>query len=51
MTITMFTALRNEVESQGLIPNTQHITTSKQLAISLFCVGHGVTHRILAETF
>ncbi|XP_020110243.1 uncharacterized protein LOC109725462 [Ananas comosus] len=51
MTTTIFIALRDELVGRGLITSTRNMTADEQLAIFLFCVGHGVANRVLAETF
>ncbi|XP_020082181.1 putative nuclease HARBI1 [Ananas comosus] len=51
MTNIMFEALRDDLIRRGLIQSTKNINVDKQLAIFLHGIGHGVTNRILAETF
>nr|CAD1839494.1 unnamed protein product [Ananas comosus var. bracteatus] len=51
MTTTSFVALRDVLLARGLIRGTRYMTADEQLAIFLFCVGHGVANRVLAETF
>ncbi|OAY68269.1 putative nuclease HARBI1, partial [Ananas comosus] len=51
MSTTNFMALRNVLLARGLIRATRRMTADEQLAIFLFCVGHGVGNRVLAETF
>ncbi|OAY72021.1 hypothetical protein ACMD2_26699, partial [Ananas comosus] len=51
MSTTNFMALRDVLLARGLIRATRRMTADEQLAIFLFCVGHGVGNRVLAETF
>lgn len=51
MTTSTFVALRDVLLARGLIRGTRYMTADEQLAIFLFCVGHGVANRVLAETF
>ncbi|OAY81027.1 hypothetical protein ACMD2_23063, partial [Ananas comosus] len=51
MSTTNFIALRDVLLARGLIRATRRMTTDEQLAIFLFCVGHGVENRVLAEIF
>lgn len=51
MSNTTFIRLRNELVGRGLIQGTHHLTADEQLGIFLFGVGHGVTNRVLVETF
>ncbi|OAY66795.1 hypothetical protein ACMD2_20249 [Ananas comosus] len=51
MMTTSFVALRDVLLARDLIRGTRCMTADEQLAIFLFCVGHGVANRVLAETF
>lgn len=51
MSNTTFMRLRDELVGRGLIQGSRHLTSDEQLGIFLFAVGHGVTNRVLAETF
>lgn len=51
MTTTAFSALRDALFQTGLVQNTRNMTIEEQLGIFLYCVGHGVANRVLAETF
>nr|CAD1831147.1 unnamed protein product [Ananas comosus var. bracteatus] len=51
MSATTFIALRDALGQRGLISSTRNMTADEQLGIFLYGVGHGVTNRILAETF
>lgn len=51
MSNTIFIRLRDELVEKGLIQGSRHLTVDEQLGIFLFAIGHGVTNRVLAETF
>ena len=51
MTNTMFIQLEQLLLSHDLICSTHNVTAKEQLAFFLYCIGQGVTNRVLAETF
>ena len=51
MTNNMFQQLEQLLVSRGVISGTRNVTSTEQLAFFLYCVGHGVSNRVLSETF
>ena len=51
MTNTMFFKLEELFVSCGLLTSTRNVMVHEQLAFFLYRIGHGVTNRVLAETF
>ena len=51
MTNTMFFKLEELLVSRGLVTGTRNVSVQEQLAIFLYGIGHGVTNRVMAETF
>ena len=51
MTNYMFQQLEQLLVSRGVISGTRNVTSTEQLAFFLYCVGYGVSNRVLSETF
>ena len=47
----MFLQLEQLLVSHGLVSSTRNVMAKEQLAFFLYGIGHGVTNRVLAETF